>query len=307
MKKIKLSYVLTTFNKYSFIKEVLPELVQNKKNDEEIIVIDGGSNDGTFEYLRGQYNLGNIDYFLSEKDKGEAHGFNKGFLLTNGDLIKVITDDDAFNYPVIQKCKDFMLLHPEIDVLGGNTGTISIENKNSLFLAQDFEDDFFKWREGKLKNFFFNGTCLMIRRSSLALTGLFNTAGMLTDMEYTLKATSLANLAWCSGIISVRILHPKSNNLIYKKRADEDSDRLCSYYNYKYPWERRKEELRKKSLLKIIRSFASKNRNILFNKDKIPSLIEPFSSFKEASLFCNNWMKGHILNQKITFFIMVNN
>src|ERR1035437_2908501 len=108
MDKITLSYVLTTFNKITYIKVVLPELIRDKKNDEEIIVIDGGSTDGTSEFLRELKGTNKIDYFTSEKDNGEAHGFNKGLLLAKGDLIKIFTDDDALYYPVIQECKDFM-------------------------------------------------------------------------------------------------------------------------------------------------------------------------------------------------------
>jgi glycosyltransferase involved in cell wall biosynthesis len=305
MKKIKLSYVLTTFNKYSFIKVVLPELVQNKKNDEEIIVIDGGSNDGTNEYLGGQHNTGNIDYFLTEKDKGEAHGFNKGFLLASGDLIKVITDDDAFNYSVIQKCKDFMLLHPEIDVLGGNTGTISIENKNSLFLAHDFEDDFFKWREGKLKNFFFNGTCLIIRRSSLSLTGLFNTTTMHVDMEYTLRISSVAKIAWCTGIISTRILNSQSNYMRYPERAKIDDEKLCQFYNYKHSHIRKREELKNRSTYKKIHSFLSSVKASFVNKghskDGLSYPDNKVYTFDEVNDYCIQWMTNHKLNKDIKF------
>ena len=51
MSDIKLSYVITTYNKFPFIKEVLTNLINNKKQDEEIIVTDGKSTDGSVEWL----------------------------------------------------------------------------------------------------------------------------------------------------------------------------------------------------------------------------------------------------------------
>src|ERR1035437_5593558 len=246
MAEITLSYVLTTFNKISYIKVVLPELIRNKKIDEEIIVIDGGSTDGTCEFISELKRTNKIDYFISERDMGEAHGFNKGVLLAKGDLIKVVTDDDAYNYMVIKRCKDFMIQHPEIDVLGGNTGNVSLGNKNSINWDEDFYLDFLKWQEGKLNSFFFNGTCLMIRRSSFPLIGLFDSNILLTDMEYTLRMTGVANLAWCTSFISVRILNPRSNNLVFKQRAIEESEKKTTpfedfssfeeAYNFSFKW-----------------------------------------------------------------------
>src|ERR1035437_707686 len=129
-----LSYILSTYNKLAYLKVTIPILIDSLDEDDELIVIDGDSQDGTKEYLGKLYQENKKFSFISEKDKGEAHGFNKGVLLANCDLIKIITDDDAFNYPVIKKCKDFMALHPEIDIMAGNTGGIRVENIKTLYI-----------------------------------------------------------------------------------------------------------------------------------------------------------------------------
>ena len=87
MDKIKLSYVITTFNKLPYLKEVMRLLLQNVQPDEEIVIVDGASTDGTKEYLQNLYNEGLIQQLISEKDLGEAHGFNKALLLAKGDLV----------------------------------------------------------------------------------------------------------------------------------------------------------------------------------------------------------------------------
>ncbi len=114
---ITLSYVLTTFNKLEYLKIVIGDLISNCKGDEEIIVTDGGSTDGSKDFLESLYNDGKIHQFISEKDSGEAHGFNKGILMANGIIIKLITDDDVFNYTVIKNCKNYLLKNSEIDIL----------------------------------------------------------------------------------------------------------------------------------------------------------------------------------------------
>lgn len=297
--EINLSYVLTTFNKSGYIPTVISNLLPNIGPDEELIVTDGLSTDGAEAYLQDLHQKGLISSYLSEKDRGEAHGFNKAFTLARGKLIKIITDDDAFHYPAVKLCKEYMLSHPEVDVMAGNTGSLNIENRHSLCWAEDFHNDFMLWKEGKLKNFFFNGTCLMIRKSSLPLLGLFNTGGLLTDMEYALRITEIANLAWCSGIVSVRILNPLSNNQKYQERAKADSERLCAYYAYKYPWERRKEELKKRSPYRKFRSFLRSLKKKYTNRAPAVLAPEPFQSFPEAHDYCMEWMNRHHLNQNI--------
>ena len=299
-----LSYVLTTFNKLDFLKISIRSLLDSITRDEEIVVVDGGSSDGTFDFLLELFNEGKIQQFISEPDKGEAHGYNKGLLLAKGTLIKVITDDDVFNYSVIRKCRDFMLLHPEVDVMAGNTGDVRFSDKSSIYWNEDFYLDFEKWKAGKLNRFFFNGTCLMLRRTSLPLIGLADAATLLADMEYTLRITGIARLAWCSGLISVRVLNPESNNLVYKLRAEEDSKRLCKFYNYKYPWERKNEELKRRSVLKKMRTFISRLKREFFklNKEVSNRNSDPFNSFLEVQNHCYMWMQKHELDQSITFY-----
>lgn len=235
MADINLSYVLTTFNKISFIKIVLDNLIRDKGIDEELIVIDGGSTDGTAEFLLELKNRGKIDYLLSEKDKGEAHGFNKGFLIAKGILIKVITDDDAFYFPAINACKEYMLMHPEIDVMGSNTAVTNTSNYKKIDVISDYQEGFLKWKAGVLKNFAFCMTPVIIRRSSLSLTGLFYIKSKIPDFEWTIRMTGFANVAWYSGFPVVNIennLSSSANAYHVFKVWPEEWRRFVQFYDW---------------------------------------------------------------------------
>ena len=224
-----MTYLITTYNKCTFLREVLTRLIGQLQSDEEIIVIDGGSTDGTVEYLSQLYKEGHIHQLLSQRDKGEAHGFNKGFLMARGELIKVITDDDAFYWPGIQACKQFMLSHPEVDLLAsGGAGTEWA--KNDPFIFESYIDPFTKWQKISTP-FAFCGLGLMIRRSSLPLLGLFHIGFIRVDAEFSMRVTAgSANLAWYDNPLWVRITNPDSNSVKYYNKACKEIEILDRMY-----------------------------------------------------------------------------
>ncbi|MFD2720965.1 glycosyltransferase family A protein [Hymenobacter monticola] len=236
MSDISLSYVLTTYNKLPYLRQVLERLVLARQTDEEIVVADGGSQDGTCEYLQGLFDAGLIQQYASERDKGEAHGFNKAMLRARGELLKLITDDDAFCYPAIQEAKAFMLNRPELDVLTGHAALMHVEELEKATFYDDVADNFRRWLTDR-EVVWLIGLPLMIRRSSLALTGLFHTGVVQVDAEFTYRITSLGvNLAWSSALLSVRLENPQSNLRRMNQGPGGDAsrregDRMRFYYD----------------------------------------------------------------------------
>ncbi|GAA3993051.1 glycosyltransferase family A protein [Hymenobacter antarcticus] len=239
MPDYKLSYVLTTYNKLPYLKQVIERLVAARQPDEEIVVADGGSKDGTPEYLQGLFDAGLIQQYVSERDKGEAHGFNKAMLRAKGELLKLITDDDAFCYPAIREAKVFMLAHPEVDVLTGNTGLIHLEKLGTATLYDDVADNFRRWLAHK-EVVWMIGLPLIIRRTSLAITGLFNTGVVQVDTEFTYRITGLnVSLAWSTAVLSVRLENPQSNFRVMnqgngRSASTEEADRMRYYYDKRF-------------------------------------------------------------------------
>ena len=249
---IELSYILTTYNKLEYLKITLPDLIKNCLSNEEIIVFDGGSIDGTAEYLQNLYTSKQIHFFVSEKDKGEAHGYNKAFLQAKGNLIKIITDDDYFDYKVIQHCKNYMLVNTEVDVIAYDGFGMSLDNNNG-FESTNFIVDYNNWNQNK-KPFLFCGLCLVIRKSSLPLLGLFNTKMKIVDWEYTLRITSLSiNFKWYNVYGYVNIANASSNSNKFNLNVVTERDAIERFYL---------------------------NKNKLLSRTKKHKLINTYSKFK---------------------------
>ena len=235
MNSINLSYVLTTRNKLPYLTYGLNRLIQNLQKDEEIIVVDANSNDGTVDYLKKLYKEGKIQQFISENDTGEGHGYNKGILIANGNLIKIITDDDFFNFKAIQDCKKVLLDNNDIDVIIGNVYDTSIANFEKFRLEEEVENNF----KNYLKNsqiFGFTGLGMMFRKSMISWTGLFPSNTICIDTEFSFRLTYLGvKIAWTDAAISIRIGNPQSNlNTTAKEKMAVEIDRFQYFYNSNY-------------------------------------------------------------------------
>lgn len=240
MSEYTLSYVLTTYNKLPYLQQVVERLIAARQPDEEIVVCDGGSSDGTVDYLRQLHEEGRIQQFVSERDKGEAHGFNKAMLRARGELIKLITDDDAFCYPAIAEAKAFMLANPSVDVLSGNTGLIQLEDLRQVSLYDDVADNYRRWLTQQ-EVVWMIGLPLIIRRTSLAITGLFHTGVVQVDTEFTYRITSLRgiSIAWSTAMLSVRLENPQSNFRVMNKgkaanASTDEANRMRYYYDKQF-------------------------------------------------------------------------
>ena len=93
--KIKLSYVLPTFNEIENLGFIFHQIKSlEKNNDLEFIFIDDNSTDGTFDYISNQKNkFNNIRVCRRLDDKGLSKSIKAGFLIAKGEYIVVMDTD----------------------------------------------------------------------------------------------------------------------------------------------------------------------------------------------------------------------
>jgi glycosyltransferase involved in cell wall biosynthesis len=203
-----ISYIVVTKNRLPFLKVLLDKVLPQLTSGEEMIVIDGGSTDGSAEYLAQLHGAGKIHQFVSEPDRNQAHGWNKGFLMAKGTIIKKMIDDDVHDIDSIRKCRDFMLAHPEIDICISNSmesrlgdpGKAGIESRLPYYQ---------QWKAGQTKTFTFGDVTMLVRRSSLSFIGLYDTQFKMIDWEYSLRCSYLnARIAYYTGYNSLSVTTP---------------------------------------------------------------------------------------------------
>lgn len=94
--RMKVSIITATYNSIQHLPDVIESIRQQTYPNIEYIVIDGGSTDGTVEYLK-QSNL--VSQIISEPDNGIYDALNKGIQLATGDIIGFLHSDDILASP----------------------------------------------------------------------------------------------------------------------------------------------------------------------------------------------------------------
>lgn len=90
----KISVITPSYNQAQFIEATLKSVLDQEYPNLEYIVIDGGSTDGSAEIIKQYANQ--LDYWVSEKDRGQSHAINKGFQRATGDILCWLNSDDYF-------------------------------------------------------------------------------------------------------------------------------------------------------------------------------------------------------------------
>lgn len=121
--------ITPVFNSKNYIRETIESVFNQKYNNIEYIIIDGGSSDGTVDIIR-EYN-DRLAYWVSEKDSGMYDALCKGFEKASGSIVGYINAGDFFNPMAIQVVvKQF-----ENNNVNWLTGMRTICNENSEIIS----------------------------------------------------------------------------------------------------------------------------------------------------------------------------
>ncbi len=112
----KISIITPTLNQGAFIERTIRSILDQNYPHLELIVMDGGSRDGTIDILKKYENRLK---WVSEKDEGQSDAINKGISRSTGDIVAYLNSDDLYEPGALHHVADFFLSHPDAMWLAG--------------------------------------------------------------------------------------------------------------------------------------------------------------------------------------------
>jgi glycosyltransferase involved in cell wall biosynthesis len=84
--------VVPSFNQGAFLEATINSLLAQNELGLEIIVVDGGSTDGSIDIIRRHAD--HLAWWVSEPDRGQSDALNKGFAQAKGEWLGWLNSDD---------------------------------------------------------------------------------------------------------------------------------------------------------------------------------------------------------------------
>ncbi len=117
MSRLSISLVTPSLNRASFLSATIDSVLKQGYPALEYWVVDGGSTDGTLDLLRSYEDR---IRWISEADTGQSEAINKGWRLSQGEIIGWLNSDDLLYPNALERISSFFTEHPEVDFVYGD-------------------------------------------------------------------------------------------------------------------------------------------------------------------------------------------
>lgn len=180
---MKVTVVMAVLNGRNTVTNALDSVLNQIGIDLDLVVIDGGSTDGTLELLHAYENR--LSVLVSEPDSGIYDALNKGIRCACGEIIGFLHSDDVYANELVLRRVIEAFSDPEVDAVYGDL----------LYVANDNTERVVRyWRAGKFSlarlawGWMPPHPTFYVRRSAYEQLGLFDTAlRIAADYDFMLR------------------------------------------------------------------------------------------------------------------------
>jgi glycosyltransferase involved in cell wall biosynthesis len=123
----RLSVIVPSYNQAEFLGRTLESIVSQGYPDLELIVMDGGSTDGSLEIIERYRDR--IAHVSSGPDGGQSAAIAEGFARATGEFISWLNSDDTYEPGALLAIGTFLRDHPEVRFVYGDMNLIDAEDR----------------------------------------------------------------------------------------------------------------------------------------------------------------------------------
>ena len=225
------SVVIPTYNTAKYISEAIESVLAQTYRDFEIIVVDDGSTDNTYEVIKqcSANNIRDVELievtnhfqqtqrtqqtqliYIYQENSGRAGARNTGIKAARGRYIAFLDSDDLWTPGKLERQVDIMEGNENIDFLFGDKQRFSDDGTiitSSMFVRRGYNADFFgdtlfvrdAYKKLLQEPYIPTGTVIM-KKECFDKSGLFDEAIYAEDWEFWLRIALFNNLAYSNEL-----------------------------------------------------------------------------------------------------------
>ncbi|MBL1432905.1 MAG: hypothetical protein COC09_06605 [Gammaproteobacteria bacterium] len=215
----KISIVTPSYNQGEFIEKTIISVLSQGYPNLEYIVIDGGSNDNSVNVIKKHQK--EINYWVSEKDNGQAGAINKGFDLASGTIYGWLNSDDQLEPGTLSLVAEEFAKYPQVDVLVGHGKKVNLSGETVYYKEPEeltFES-FCNWMSG---GNFMQPSCFF-RRDAWEQAGPLDEAiNIALDVDLWLKMAKKFQFQKIDKLLSTALVHEGAKTTAFVNRMKVD-------------------------------------------------------------------------------------
>lgn len=223
------SIVVVTYNRAGLILDSLQSVIQQSFSNWEMIIVDDGSTDHTFELIKGLRDP-RIHYHYIFHSGQLGYIRNLGIRLARGEFIAFQDSDDLWREDKLQFQLDLFNKHPEIDYILSNSDQIGEHAVSLPSYKKDYAGKLFKTLLID-KDIHFCGTSLIFRTSIIGKIGMLDESiPRMRELHFFYRMSyAFTGLFTIEKLVKVR-RHANNTSHTYREKAHQTMIRMLEEF-----------------------------------------------------------------------------
>jgi glycosyltransferase involved in cell wall biosynthesis len=127
------SVIMPAYNRSNYLGRSISSFINQTYQNCELIVVDDGSNDNTFQVVSEYMNLHDNIRFLRHSNRKASLSKNAGIQAATGKFIAFLDSDDEYKPDYLEKRVQFMDANPAVDLIEGGAIVVGDEYLKDKF------------------------------------------------------------------------------------------------------------------------------------------------------------------------------
>jgi len=217
------SIITPSFNQSAFLEKTMRSVLEQDYPAIEYMVVDGGSKDDSVNIIN-RYS-GQLAWWVSEKDSGQAEAINKGLSRAKGEFVAWLNSDDYLMPGAVASAVKALQANPASSFVYGNVRVVTPDQ--TILNQLTYKD----WQLKDLMAFHIIGQpAVFMRLSTLEKTGFLDSSyHFLLDHQLWIRLASTGKITYVPQLWASAHYHEDCKNLKQAAEFGKEALRIVEW------------------------------------------------------------------------------